>query len=580
MAKITKNGIIFKIIRRKSLFLQVNKHFFIALKDIIMNVRFLLIGLGLIAPSVALPCTSLIAGKNATVDGSVLVTYAADSHTLYGELYHTPAAKHEPGEMRKIYEWDTGRYLGEIPQPERTYSTIGNMNEYGVTISESTWGGRSELNDTTGIMDYGSLIYVTLERSRNAREALKTMTDLVAEYGYHSSGESFSIADPDEAWVLELIGKGGKEKGAVWVARRVPDDCISGHANHPRIHQFPLDDRENTLYSSDVIDFARKQGYFTGKDKDFSFSMAYGELDGTATRGCDGRVWSYFNKFASGMDKYLPWILEAEGEVMPLWVKPDKKLSIDDMRWMMRDHFEDTPMDMTKDVGAGPYKVPYRWRPMTFKVDGKEYLNERAIATQQTGFSFVAQMNASHPLAMKGILWFGVDDANTCVYVPMYCCLDEVPHEFAHGNGDMLTLSWDSAFWVNNYVANQAYNRYSQMIGDIRRVQMAEEAELDKEVAMLLAGAAGLSADDARKVASNHSIMASQRYLRNYKNLGDYLLVKYLDGNVKKEKDGKFLRTPEGVCVSPDFPGYDERFYRAIVEDTGDHLRVKDFSKK
>lgn len=545
-----------------------------------MKIKSLLIGLGMLTPVLAWPCTSLIAGKKATTDGSVLVTYAADSHTLYGELYHTPAADHAPGSMRKVYEWDTGKYLGEIPQVAHTYSTVGNTNEHGLTIAESTWGGRPELNDTTGIIDYGSLIYITLERAKTAREALDVMTSLVKDYGYHSSGESFTIADPNEVWVMELIGKGGKEKGAVWVARRIPDDCISGHANHPRIHQFPLNDKENTIYSPDVIDFARKQGYYKGKDKDFSFSLAYGELDGTATRGCDGRVWSYFNRFTDGMDKYLPWVMEADGDPFPLWVKPDRQLTLGDMRDMMRDHFEGTPMDMTQDIGAGPYKVPYRWRPMTFKVDGKEYLNERAIATQQTGFSFVSQMNEQFPDAMKGILWFGVDDANTCVYVPMYCTITEIPYEFAHGNGDMLTLSWDAAFWVNNYVANQAYNRYSQMIPDIRRVQQKEESTLDNEVQMLLSWVKGLSPEEAREMVNNHSLMASTRYLKNYKALGDYLLVKYLDGNVKKEKDGKFERTPEGMCVSPSFPGYDERYYRSIVEDAGDRLRVKEPKKK
>lgn len=545
-----------------------------------MKIKSLFIGLGMLTPVLAWPCTSLIAGKKATADGSVLVTYAADSHTLYGELYHTPAADHAPGSMRKVYEWDTGKYLGEIPQVAHTYSTVGNTNEHGLTIAESTWGGRPELNDTTGIIDYGSLIYITLERAKTAREALDVMTSLVKDYGYHSSGESFTIADPNEAWVMELIGKGGKEKGAVWVARRIPDDCISGHANHPRIHQFPLNDKENTIYSPDVIDFARKQGYYKGKDKDFSFSLAYGELDGTATRGCDGRVWSYFNRFADGMDKYLPWVMEADGDPFPLWVKPDRQLTLGDMRDMMRDHFEGTPMDMTQDIGAGPYKVPYRWRPMTFKVDGKEYLNERAIATQQTGFSFVSQMNEQFPDAMKGILWFGVDDANTCVYVPMYCTITQIPYEFAPGNGDMLTLSWDAAFWVNNYVANQAYNRYSQMIPDIRRVQQNEESTLDNEVQMLLSWVKGLSPEEARKMVNNHSLMASTRYLKNYKALGDYLLVKYLDGNVKKEKDGKFERTPEGVCVSPSFPGYDERYYRSIVEDAGDRLLIKEPKKK
>lgn len=542
-----------------------------------MSTRFLSLAAALLIPAVALPCTSLIVGKKASTDGSVLVTYAADSHTLYGELYHTPAADHAPGAMRQIKEWDTGRILGEIPQPAHTYSTVGNMNEHGLTIAESTWGGRPELEDTTGIMDYGSLIYVTLERARTAREAIKVMTDLVDKYGYHSSGESFSIADPEEAWIMELIGKGAKgEKGAVWVARRIPDDCISGHANFPRIHQFPLDDKENTLYSPDVISFARKHGYYKGSDKDFSFSSAYGELDGTATRGCDGRVWSYFNRFSDGMDRYLPWIMESKGDVMPLWVKPDSLVSVDDMRQMMRDHFEGTPMDMTTDIGAGPWKVPYRYRPLTFKVDGQEYLNERAIATQQTGFSFVSQMNDSHPEAMKGILWFGVDDANTCVYIPMYACLEEVPYEFAPGNGDMLNLSWDAAFWVNNYVANQAYSRYSLMIPDIRRVQGEQEKILDREVDMLLKVLPTLPSDEAAEMARTHSATASQRYLKAYKQLGDYLLVKYLDGNVKKEKDGRFVRTPEGMCASPDFPGYDERYYRSIVNETGDHLKVRD----
>ena len=542
-----------------------------------MSTRFLSLAAALLIPAVALPCTSLIVGKKASTDGSVLVTYAADSHTLYGELYHTPAADHAPGAMRQIKEWDTGRILGEIPQPAHTYSTVGNMNEHGLTIAESTWGGRPELEDTTGIMDYGSLIYVTLERARTAREAIKVMTDLVDKYGYHSSGESFSIADPEEAWIMELIGKGAKgEKGAVWVARRIPDDCISGHANFPRIHQFPLDDKENTLYSPDVISFARKHGYYKGSDKDFSFSSAYGELDGTATRGCVGRVWSFFNRFSDGMDRYLPWIMESKGDVMPLWVKPDSLVSVDDMRQMMRDHFEGTPMDMTTDIGAGPWKVPYRYRPLTFKVDGQEYLNERAIATQQTGFSFVSQMNDSHPEAMKGILWFGVDDANTCVYIPMYACLEEVPYEFAPGNGDMLNLSWDAAFWVNNYVANQAYSRYSLMIPDIRRVQGEQEKILDREVDMLLKVLPTLPSDEAAEMARTHSATASQRYLKAYKQLGDYLLVKYLDGNVKKEKDGRFVRTPEGMCASPDFPGYDERYYRSIVNETGDHLKVRD----
>ncbi len=545
-----------------------------------MKFKSLFLALAAVLPVEALACTSLIAGKKATTDGSVLVTYAADSHTLYGELYNRPGGKHAPGEVRKIVEWDTGKYLGDIPQVAETYTTIGNMNEHGLTISESTWGGRAELEDTTGIMDYGSLIYVTLERAKTAREAIKVMTDLVKDYGYHSSGESFSIADSEEAWIMELIGKGGKEKGAVWVARRIPDDCISGHANHPRIHKFPMNDKENTIYSPDVIDFARKMGYYNGKDEDFSFSLAYGELDGTATRGCDGRVWSYFNRFSDGMDTYLPWVMNAEGEPFPLWVKPNRQVSVNDMKWMMRDHFEGTPLDMTQDIGAGPYKVPYRWRPMTFKVDGKEYLNERAIATQQTGFSFVSQMNSSHPELMRGILWFGVDDANTCVYVPMYNGITTIPHEFAVGNGDLLTLSWDAAFWVTSYVANQAYHQYSKMIDDIRRVQNAEEATLEGEVNTILAELPKLDEATARQRLNSHSTEASKRYVKRYKDLGDYLLVKYMDGNIKREKDGQFERTPEGMPVSPIYGGYDDRYYRSIADQTGKHLLVKEPAKR
>ena len=517
-------------------------------------------------------CTSLFAAKGATVDGSVLATYAADSHTLYGELYSQPAADHAPGTTRKVVEWDTGRYLGEIPEVAHTYATVGNMNEHGLTIAESTWGGRHELLDTAGIIDYGSLIYITLQRARTAPEAIKVMTDLVAEHGYASEGESFTIADPNEVWIMEMIGKGGKSKGAVWVARRVPDDCISGHANHSRIHQFPLKDKKNCLYSPEVIKFARSQGYFDGRDEDFSFSRAYAVYDAGAMRGCDARVWAYYNKFASGMDKYIPWIMEAKGEVMPLWVKPDKKVSVKDLQWMMRDHFEGTHLDMNNDIGAGPYKVPYRWRPLTFKVDSVEYTHERAIATQQTGFSFVAQMNADYPELMRGILWFGVDDANTCVYVPIYCSNTAVPHEFAVGNGDLLTLSWDAAFWVNNYVANQAYGRYSMMIDDIRRVQTAEEDTLAMEVKTLLAEIPTLEPDAARSLLNDHSALASRRYVKRYKALGDYLLVKYLDGNVKKEKDGQFERTADGMPVYPDFPGYDQKYYDNIVRETGDHF--------
>ena len=525
------------------------------------------------APAAALACTSLIAGKKATADGSVIITYAADSHTLYGELYHQPAADHAPGSMRTVTEWDTGKILGQIPEVAHTYRTLGNMNEHGLTIAESTWGGREELAGS-GLIDYGSLIYITLQRARTAREALKVMTELVEKYGYASSGESFSIADADEAWIMELIGKGKDDKGAVWVARRVPDDCISGHANHARIHTFPLDDPE-TLYSPDVISFARSKGYFNGKDKDFSFSRAYAVTDGGALRGCDGRVWSFYNRHSQGAQPYLDWILKGEGAPLPLWVKPEKPVTVRDMQAMMRDHFEGTPLDMTTDIGAGPYAVPYRWRPLTYQVDSVEYTHERAIATQQTGFSFVSQMNSARPRAMKGILWFGVDDANTCVYVPVFNGSTAVPHEFAVGNGALYNLSWESAFWINNYVANQAYYRYSQMIPDIRRVQNAIEDTFEAEMPDLEKEIAAMNAGDAASRLNDYTASRTTDYTRRYKALGDYLFVKYMDGNVKREKNGEFERTPEGMPEYPMFPGYDERYYRSIAKDPSGGERLK-----
>lgn len=527
------------------------------------------------APS-AFACTSLIAAPGATATGSSMITYAADSHVLYGELYHKPGGVHAPGTMRPVIDWDSQKLLGEIPEVSVTYTRIGNMNEHGVTIAESTWGGREELAGS-GLIDYGSLIYIALERAKTAREALKVMTDLVAEYGYASEGESFSIADPNEVWIMELIGKGKDDKGAVWVARRIPDNAISGHANHSRIHTFPLNDPE-TLYADDVIEFARKKGYFAGKDKDFDFSRAYAIYDMGALRGCDARVWSYFNRFAAkgSVDEYIPWITEGAGEPMPLWIVPDKKLTANNLKWMMRDHFEGTPLDMTKDIGAGPFDVPYRWRPMTYTVDGKEYTHERAIATQQTGFSFVADMNADRPAAMRGILWFGTDDANTSVYVPVFNSTATVPYELAHGNGDMLTLSWDAMFWVTNYVANQAYNRYSQMIGDIREVQSSLETNMEDAVETAEKAVAPLDYEAQAAMLSTLTNYWTSKATRDYKALGDRLLIKYLDGNIKKEnEDGTFKRTEYGVPVSPTFGGYNERYFRSIVNEQGDRLEVR-----
>ena len=526
-------------------------------------------------------CTNLIAGPKATVDGSVMVTYAADSHTLYGMLTHTPAAKHAPGAMRKVVEWDTGKPLGEIPQPAETYNVVGNINEHQVAIGESTWGGHKELQDTTGnsIIDYGSLIQIALERSKTAREAIQVMTDLVDKYGYASSGESFSIADKNEVWVMEMIGKGA-EKGAVWIAVRIPDDAISGHANEPRIRKVNLKDKKNVLYSKDLIKFARKRGYFSGKDEDFSFADAFEHHSPATRRGCDARVWSFFRRYSPEMEKYYAWCSGTSEEPMPLYIVPDKKVSLKDMQERMRDHFEDTPFDMHGDIGAGPNHVPYRWRPMDYTVDGKTYTHERAIATQQTGWSFVAQARPDLPDPVGGLIWFGTDDANTCVYMPFYCSITEIPLEVRHGNGDMNTYSDTSNFWINSRVANQAYNRYDLMIPDIRKVQGELESsyqtlipKTDKELTALYE--AGNTAELVRR-ANADAARISREATDRYRALDRHLLVRFMDGNMKKVDDnGKFIYSEYGMPVYPDFPGYNQEYFENIVKSTGDHFLDK-----
>lgn len=526
-------------------------------------------------------CTNLIAGKKATTDGSVMVTYAADSHTLYGALYHQPAARHKKGEMRRVVEWDTGKLLGEIPEVEQTFNVVGNMNEHQLVIAESTWGGRPELVDTTGqsIIDYGSLIYITLQRARTAREAIQIMADLVEKYGYASSGESFSIADPDEVWVMEMIGKGA-EKGAVWIAVRIPDEAISGHANEPRIRKVNYKDKKNVLYSKDLISFARKRGYFTGKDEDFSFADAFELHPADTRRGCDARVWSFFRRFSPDMEKYYDWCVGRSDEPMPLYIIPTRKVSLAEMQERMRDHFEDTPLNMVSDPGAGPDKVPYRWRPMDFEVDGKTYCNERAIATQQTGWHFVSQSRGWLPDAVGGLLWFGTDDTNTSVYMPFYCSMTEIPTEVRVGNGDLLTFSPTANFWMTNWVANQAYGRYDLMIGDIRKVQGALEGAFitsrestDKKLADLYA-AGDMAAFTA--MVNEEGAVVARTATDAYRDLAQYLLVRYLDGNRKQvDADGKFVYTKDGMPAKPDFPGYSEEYYRNIVEKTGDHFLIK-----
>lgn len=528
-------------------------------------------------------CTNLIVGKKASADGSVIVSYSADSYGMFGFLCHYPAAQHPAGAMRSIYDWDSGKYLGQIKEAKQTYNVIGNMNEFQVTIGETTFGGRPELVDTTGVMDYGSLIYVALQRSRTAKEAIKVMTDLVKEYGYYSSGESFSIADPNEVWIMEMIGKGPGMKGAVWVAVRIPDDCIAAHANQSRIHKFNMNDKDNCLYSPDVISFAREKGYFNGANKDFSFADAYCPLDFSGLRACEARVWSYYNMFSKATGQaYLSYVQGESSEPMPLYVKPDRKISVRDIQQAMRDHYEGTPLDITKDMGAGPFNMPYRLSPLTFKVDDTEYFNERPISTQQSAFTFVAQMRASMPDAIGGVLWFGLDDANMTVFTPVYCNTDRVPNVYAEGNGDCVTFSWDSAFWIYNWVADMIRPRYSLMIEDMRNVQNGLENTFEQAQSGVETAAMKLYNEDpekAKEFLTNYTHMTAQSAVDSWKKLGEFLIVRYNDGAMKKMKDGKLMRPETGNTAPLVRPGYPEEFLRELVKATGDRYKVKELKK-
>lgn len=523
------------------------------------------------------PCTNFLVGKKASTDGSTMISYSADSYTLYGELYHWAAKSYLPGETLKIYEWDTGKYLGEIAQVLQTYNVIGNMNEHQLAIGETTYGGRRELRDSTGIMDYGSLIYITLQRARTAREAIKVMTNLVEKYGYYSSGESFSIADPNEVWILEMIGKGAGRKGAVWVAVRIPDECVAAHANQARIHQFPLNDPENCLYAPDVISFAREKGYFEGKDSDFSFSKAYAPIDFGALRYCEARVWSFFNHVNKDMAKYISY---AKGETtapMPLYIKPDQKLSVQDVQRFMRDHYEGTELDWRYDIGAGPFESPYRWSPLVWEVDSVKYCNERPVATQQTGFTFVSQSREWLPDEIGGILWFGVDDAAQTVYYPIYCANTEVPDEMREGNGDFFNFSWTSAFWIHNWVSNMVYSRYKDKIQDLRKVQDKLETSFKNNQNKIESKALALdktSKKQAIDFLTHYSNNLVKEGVAEWKKLGEYLMVKYLDGVIKKEEDGQFKRNPYGLPASPLRPGYPKEYYERVVKQTGDKYKV------
>jgi len=529
----------------------------------------------LILNETTLACTNFLITKGASTDGSCMISYTADSHTLYGELYFWPSADYPEGTMMDLYEWDTGEYLGKIKQALHTYSVVGNMNENQVSIGETTYGGREELHDPSSTMDYGGLIYVTLQRAKTARDAIKIIGDLILEYGYRSEGESFSICDPNEVWILEMIGKGPGSHGAVWVAQRVPDGYICAHANQARITTFPLNDPENCIYSKDVISFARDKGFFKGKDEEFSFSDTYAPVTFGGARFCEARVWSIFNRTTKGMDKYLDYAMgENLKNRMPLWIKPDKKISVKDAFELMRDHFEGTTMDMTNDVGAGPYKCPYRWRPLSWKVVNKKdttvYINERAISTQQTGFSFIAQSRSWLPNPIGGINWFGVDDTYSTVYTPIYCGITEVPSSFAAGNGSMMEYSDSAAFWIFNQVSNFAYTRYSDMIPEIRKLQGELEMGFIDKVKEIDAKTVDLyqqNPNEAVKTITEFSVTAGKMTFDSWKKLYAFLFTTFMDGNIKTKTDNKTLPKVKQ-------PGYGDDWYKLIVKQTGDKFRA------
>lgn len=558
--------------------------------------------LALLCVDGAVACTNYLVTKSASADGSTMVSYAADSHIRYGELYFRPRGIWPAGSMITLYDRGTNKPLGQIPQAAQTYQVIGFMNEHQVAIGETTFDGIEKLRDTTAIVDYGSLMFLALQRSKTAREAIKVMVELVEQYGYASSGESFSIGDPNEVWILEMIAKQTElkqdkkskqlyniNKGAVWVAVRIPEGYVSAHANQARITTFPKEDGIRSIssknldkifdpsvevvYSHDVISYARGQNLYSGSDDDFSYSDAYNPVNFGGARFCDARVWAFFNRVADGMDKYFDY---AKGENLknrlPLYVKPNRKLTPQDLMACKRDHFEGTELDMSKDIGAGPFALPYRWRPMTYKVDGKSYFHERVTATQQTGFSFIAQMRSWLPNAIGGIFWFGVDDAASTVYVPIYCAISRVPEAYAEGNGDMLKYSETSAFWAFNRVSNFAYLRYNVIMPDVLKVQSALETKFAKYTPAVDAAALKLYDSDpalAVEFLTDYSVNTANTTVKTWIDLSNWLLVKYIDGNVKKEQDGRFIRNPYGFPVSPSHPQYSNEWLETVVKSTG-----------
>ena len=527
----------------------------------------------LLASSGAFACSNLIVGKKASVDGSVMVSYNADDYGMFGHLCHYPAGTHPKGSMRQIYDWDSGVYHGEIEEAPVTYNVIGNINEFQLSIGETTYGGREEMVDSTGILDYGSLIYVTLQRAKTAREAISVMNSLVEKYGYNSEGETFSICDPNEAWMMEMQGTGAGSKGVVWVAMRIPDDAICAHANQSRIGKFNMKDKKNVLYSKNVISYARKMGWFNGKDSDFSWKNTYAFPDFSGRRFCDARVWSFFNHYADDFDRYLPWALgkDKDAEDMPLWIVPNRKLSVADVENGMRDHYEGTALALdTTSIGGGIYEMPYRPTPLTFTVDGKQYFNERPISTQQTAFTFVSQLRSWLPREIGGVLWFGNDDANMVAYTPVYCGNTVQPACYNTKGADAVTFSSDNAFWLCNMVSNMVYPRYSQLFPELKAVRDSLETSYFANQTSIEKQAADLYQTDkaaALKLLNNYSNAKADEMLANWKRLATRIIVKYNDMAVKKEKDGKLLQ-------SVTRPGYPISFGRKLVKETGDWYAV------
>ena len=526
-------------------------------------------------------CTNFIVGKKASTDGSVMCSYSADDYGMFQHLAHYPAGRHTKGEMRKVYDWDSNKYHGEIPEAEETYNVIGNINEWQVTIGETTFGGREEMVDSTGILDYGSLIYIALQRSKTAQEAIQVMTSLAETYGYNSEGETFTICDPNEAWIMEMMGCGPGSRQVVWVALRVPDDAICAHANQSRIRTFNPKDKANVRCSKNVVKYARSQGWFTGKDSEFSFCETYAKPDFGGRRYCEARVWTFFNRFSSDMERYVAYAAgkEPDAEPMPLWIVPNRKVSLTDMENCMRDHYEGTPfaLDREGDIGGGIWDMPYRPTPLSFTVDGRKCFNERPVSTQQSGFVYVSQMRSWLPREIGGILWFGNDDANMVPFTPVYCCTVEAPRCYNTPGADGVHFSMDNAFWVCNWVSNMVYPRYSQMFGSLRQVRDSLDAsylklqpEIEREAQALYAQ----SPAEARRYLNAYTCRKGEEMLTRWKDLAFYLIVKYNDMTVKPERDGRFELSPYGNPARVARPGFPEKYARELIKRTGDRYLI------